>query len=330
MNISLKPYTDKYSDIWQEIVSNYGCLFHDIRWKYIIEESYNLESKYFIIFNNTDVIGLAPFFKVRNGLMSLPYLPYAGIVNVTGNDFAAKVYSGLAEGGAKLNVRSKSTVPAEQLEPTNYVTMIKELNEPVDETFNHFNKKQRNMIRKASEYDFAVADTDVEGFYKIYLRATNNLGTPGHRLSFFKNIAKHFKNDVKITLLLHKGSAIGTSLEIDYAGTRYDPWAFSLKEYFQYKPNVFLYWESLQEAINKGLKYYDFGRSNFEGGTYHFKLSWGAQPKPLEYNEFQSVNNKLVSNPITYSQKSLLPSIWSKCPQIFTNTLGPYLRKYIY
>jgi len=78
------------------------------------------------------------------------------------------------------------------------------------------------------------------------------------------------------------------------------------------------------------LKFYDFGRSIFEGGTYYFKKQWGAKPIGLTYQCYNLSHDNFMSkiqSPITYK---LFPKIWSKIPIIITNNIGPLIRKYIF
>jgi hypothetical protein len=46
-------------------------------------------------------------------------------------------------------------------------------------------------------------------------------------------------------------------------------------------PNMLLYWEMIRDALARGLRVFDFGRSTPDESTYQFKRQWGAQPAPM-------------------------------------------------
>ena len=77
----------RHSELWDNFVTNHdlGSIYHLSAWKKIIEKTYNIKSEYFLINDNENIIGIAPFFKLKNPLkktwISLPYVSYAGILS---------------------------------------------------------------------------------------------------------------------------------------------------------------------------------------------------------------------------------------------------------
>ena len=123
---------------------------------------------------------------------------------------------------------------------------------------------------------------------------------------------------------------MGTIFEIDHRNTRHDLWAFSLKKYLKLKPNIFLYWETLQDATNKGIEYYDFGRSVYGNSTYLFKKRWLSYPVRLNYSLVDlQPETPLISN-IRPMSGGLIPKMWALMPDLITNKIGPELRRFIY
>lgn len=335
-----KYIKEKHFSDWQDFVRINGHLFHDIRWLDIIQSSYHFKPFYNLIFKSDELIGLAPFFKITNKkLHSLPFISFSGFC--FSNDLMDSEKDELIEtlllesefADFNLELRTKgdkiSEIKDAENQPKQYVTMIKELENDIDSAFKNFDKKQRNMIRKAEQEPFELLDCNLDTFYKIYLKATNDLGTPGHKKVFFYEIINSFAGSVRMKLLLRNKIQVGVLFEIDYFGTRYDLWAFSLKEFFQFKPNVFLYWETLKDAIEKGMEFYDFGRSTTGGGTYYFKRNWGAQPYGLEYYVIKRTDSGITKELLPPREGGKLPKIWAKIPHFITNFAGPFLRKYI-
>jgi len=336
----VKYSKDNHFSIWQQFVEENGHLFHDIRWLDIIQSSYSLQPYYHLIYEADNLIGLAPFFKVgKHKLLSLPFISFAGFClrDKTKNNHQEIIEALLQEtefGNFEVEIRKKMERKENFSEKDNdemnkYVTMIKKLDGDIESTFRNFDKKQRNMIRKAEQEPFSILECDLDSFYRIYLKATNDLGTPGHRKVFFRKIIDSFGDSVRLKLLKREKMEVGVLFEIDYFRTRYDLWAFSLKEFFQYKPNVFLYWETLKDAISKGMEFYDFGRSTTGGGTYNFKKNWGAEPVFLEYFKIKKTKSGIIKEFLSPHSGGKLPILWSKIPHFITNIAGPILRKKI-
>lgn len=327
--MDILEFNESYRDDWQRIVARCGSLYHDIRWKQVIAEAYHLQPAYYLIKDNGKTIGIFPGFNTRkNTVISMPYLPFAGLAVSDPALFTGALHE-------LLRANKNSSFTLKQLsdtQPANpgYVTMIKKLEATKDEEFNKLSSRLKNKVRNACKVPFELKKTSVAEFYPIYLKATNALGTPGHSIRFF-NLLKHAFDDIcHIHNLILDGKSIGVIFEIDYKGTRHDLWIFSLKQYLEHQPNIYLYWKTLEDSVNKGLSYYDFGRSTYEQGTYVFKKQWGAKPVFLNYTKNQAVGNEFTQTELPPLEGGRLPKIWSKLPHTVTNRLGPVLRKYIY
>ena len=92
---------------------------------------------------------------------------------------------------------------------------------------------------------------------------------------------------------------------------------------------MLLYWETLKASCLEGFKFFDFGRSSRNSGTYKFKRQWGAEEQqlywytiPLNKKKIKNINNK-------ESSRTILTSMWSKLPLNITCWLGPKIRKYV-
>ena len=92
---------------------------------------------------------------------------------------------------------------------------------------------------------------------------------------------------------------------------------------------MFLYWEVLQRAIRDGFRYFDFGRSTRDAGTYRFKRQWGAQPLQLYWHYWLKEGDELpVLNP-SNPKYALMINAWKRLPVSLTRLIGPGIVKYI-
>ena len=66
--MELIKYNHKsHSELWDKFVINHdlGSVYHLSAWKKIIEKTYNIKSEYFLINDNKNIIGIAPFLNLK-------------------------------------------------------------------------------------------------------------------------------------------------------------------------------------------------------------------------------------------------------------------------
>ena len=71
-------YRDSFRDDWQDEVRKSGVLYHDIRWRKVIKNTYGLRPEYYVNIVNGRVTGGFPAFRIMGKLVSLPHLNYCG------------------------------------------------------------------------------------------------------------------------------------------------------------------------------------------------------------------------------------------------------------
>jgi CelD/BcsL family acetyltransferase involved in cellulose biosynthesis len=101
-------------------------------------------------------------------------------------------------------------------------------------------------------------------------------------------------------------------------------------QYNGLSPNMLLYWTLLAYSCEQGARYFDFGRSTPDAGTYRFKEQWGAKPTPLHWHSI-SINGRTTKKD-SQSEKSkfeMAVKYWKKLPVPISNAVGPLIRKRI-
>ncbi len=342
MNVCELPM--ELEDSWQVFTREYGTLYHDLRWRKIIEDGYGFRSHYLIAENDRRIEGILPLFEVRSlamhkRLLSIPFCPFAGIVATTKQaasalhsfavNFAAEIGANSLEYrnfDALHNSRGKTEVL------NKYCTMIRGLESNEEELWNNLGAKIRNQTRKAqkSGVKVLIGHDYLVQFYKIYTEAMHELGTPCHKFDFMKSIVSEFNKSARIFLVVKADEPIGGMLLIHFKGVAYDLWAVCLKEYFSLSPNNVLYFEALREAITSHVHAFDFGRSEVQSGTFEFKKHWGAVPYPLSYEKYNVKGGSLstVMNGYRKSGK-YLSEIWKRIPPFAANWIGPRVRRFL-
>jgi FemAB-related protein (PEP-CTERM system-associated) len=215
------------------------------------------------------------------------------------------------------------------------VRMLMDLPPSSDQLLAGFKSKLRSQINKAEKngirFVWGGLD-DLDDIYFVFSKNMHALGSPVHAKKWLHSIVSSYLPGIKIGLAQFEGKAVGVGfILLGKLGVSL-PWASTLREYNHLGPNMLLYWKLLEFSADNGFKYFDFGRSTENEGTYNFKKQWGAVPQPLIwYTLDDAVHDKKERLPLyknTSPQKAVF-ALWQRMPLAAANVLGPCLRKYI-
>ncbi len=156
-----------------------------------------------------------------------------------------------------------------------------------------------------------------------------DLGSPLHSRKLIKHVLKEFSEKARIVLVYKGSEPLACSIIVGFNDTLENPWASALRQYSRLSPNMLIYWTMLEYACDNGFKYFDFGRSTPDEGTYRFKEQWGAKPEPLHWH-FISLNGQPINEDTSEKSKfDIAIHYWQKLPVPVTKLLGPMIRKHI-
>ena len=91
--------------------------------------------------------------------------------------------------------------------------------------------------------------------------------------------------------------------------------------------NVFMFWEVMRRACERGYRLFDFGRSKIGTGSYTFKRNWGFEPTPLYYQYKLADGQKIPDQNPLNPKYQLLIATWKRLPLSVANVLGPPIVK---
>lgn len=212
------------------------------------------------------------------------------------------------------------------------VRMLLQLPESSEVLMKSFKAKLRSQIKKPIKEGLYVkigGPKLLKDFYKVFSINMRDLGSPVHSKKLIQNVLEEFSDKARIVLIYKDNQPIACSLIVGFKDTLENPWASALREYSRLSPNMLLYWTMLEYACDNGYKYFDFGRSSPDEGTYKFKQQWGAKPTPFHW---QYIYLKGGPPELPTSEKSKFNraiQYWQKLPVSVTKILGPRIRKYI-
>jgi len=298
-------------------------------WREVVERGFGTPARYALAERDGRVCGVLPPFEKPHALFSAP----GGLLADDEGVAAALLQPATAEvrraGLAWLELRDQRRVWPGLETNAEHCTLVLELAGSEEAQWKTFGAKLRNQIRKGQRSGWTARwdRTAVEAFHRVLLENMRDLGTPVRGTTFYRGALQAFGDGADVLLVERGGDVGGAMFTVRHAGTMTDPWASSLRRYFAACPNQVLYWEALRRAIATGCRRFDFGRSQWNSGTFLFKAQWGATPVPLYY---QYALGRATRVPTLEHQKrgyDLAVKVWRRLPLAVARTLGEPVRR---
>jgi serine/alanine adding enzyme len=366
MNVHIEALTPEKVSSWDEYVSRHprGTLYHLSNWRDVIQETYGHRPCYLMAVRIASslptngsrqetpesVAGILPLVSMKhflfgNRLVSIPFFDLGGIIaddleteKALLNE-AAKLGKDLRAGQVEL----RNIFPLEAIEKeirwqeitltrSHKVRMLLELPKSPEILMKSLKSKLRSQIRLPIKEGLTSKIGGLElldEFYEVFTVNMRDLGSPVHSRKIMKSVLEKFTPKSRIVIVSKENRPLAGSLVVGFKDTLENPWASALREYSRLGPNMLLYWTMLEYACSQGYRFFDFGRSTPDEGTYHFKEQWGATPQPLNW-QYITLNGKPVD--ADQSEKSKFDraiEYWKKLPVPVTRVLGPLIRKHI-
>jgi FemAB-related protein (PEP-CTERM system-associated) len=331
---------------WDNYVRRHPAsnIYHLAGWKRVIENAYGHQAYYLAAYAENKIVGILPMIHLNhllfgNSLISIPYFDMGGIladneqvekelINQT-----VKLAKKLKADNIELRHTCKPKTEINGSLKTNKVQMILELPESSDILMKSFKSKLRSQIKRPIKEGLQAkvgGKELIEDFYKVFLINMRDLGSPVHSKLLLKKVLEQFTENTRIILVHKNNEPYAASIVSGFKNTLENPWASSLRQYSRLSPNMLLYWTMLEYACNNKYKYFDFGRSIPDEGTYKFKKQWGAEPKLLYWYDI-SLNDNPDENNNNMDKSKFNKAIhyWKKLPVPVTQIIGPMIRKHI-
>ena len=318
-----------------------ASIYHLAEWRELIRKTFGHQGFYFIARNDAgNVTGILPLIRLKSRafgdfMVSLPYFNYGGPIGDhplieqklidAANALAAK--TGVTHVEYRDNT-SRENMPAR----TEKVNMILQLPESVDGLWDGFSAKLRSQIKRPQRAlpEILIGGREyLEDFYEVFSRNMRDLGTPVYGKDFFSNILDCFTQQSRIIHIRLHGKSVAAAFLLGHRNTLEIPWASTIREVNHLSMNMLLYWEVLKFAITNNYKYFDFGRSSKDSGTYRFKKQWGAQSRQSYWHYWLNTGEEIPSLNPDNPRYAMAIRIWRHLPLKLTNLLGPTIVKNI-
>jgi FemAB-related protein (PEP-CTERM system-associated) len=353
LNIRTKQPSDDTA--WDQYVRFHpeACVYHLSGWQAVIERTYGHRTYYLLAEENDHgtIAGVLPLVHLRsllfgNHLVSIPFFDSAGMLCHKREAAEALIAKALRLAG-RLGARSielrQSKALGELLDiidkhgrklqtKAEKERLVLELPATASDLMSGFKAKLRSQIKNPIKKGLQVRTGGrelLDDFYSVFAVNMRDLGSPVHSVKLMASVLEAFPDHSKIFIVHQNGCPLACSLAIAFGTLLANPWASSLRQYSFLNANMLLYWSMLEYACERGLRFFDFGRSSPDEGTYKFKQQWGAKPMPTFWYNI-SVEEQPVSSASPDKRRfDRMIAVWQKLPVSLTRLIGPPIRKRI-
>jgi len=347
LSITIRTATKDDQDRWDDFVhSQKGAgPYHLFAWKIAVEKAYYHRSYYLIAENERgNIQGALPLILIKppflkGYLVSLPFCDYGGVLTSDSatEEILVREAADLARSfKANLEIRCKQDNTSFNHSQgfglsTHKSRMVLPLPGSSDALFNRFKSKLRSQIRRPQKEGliFQMGSSElIDDFYCVFSRNMRELGSPVHSKNWIRSVLDSFGDKAHLGMVYKDDVPVAGGVILECGETVSIPWASTISKYNKMSPNMLLYWGFLKYASDNGYKLFDFGRSTPGEGTYKFKEQWGAEPYPLYWYNANSRRDATAGATVSFARK-YVEKVWAMIPQVFTNGIGPLVRRYI-
>jgi FemAB-related protein (PEP-CTERM system-associated) len=323
------------TDAWNRFVTDHeaATFFHLAEWQTVLQRAFNFPTYYLYAKQDGDISGVLPLALVKrppfgSALISTPLCVAGGAI---GRDQATieRLEAAAAQKAKELNVGylelRRTTAPTREVFiNTNYAGFRRELPSTADKALLAIPRKQRAEVRKGMKAELSTRfDHGIDPFYSVYAESVRNLGTPVFSRKYAQTLRDVFGQQCGVLTVLREGMPLASVLSFYFRDEVLPYYGGGLPSARAFSAYAYMYWELMRDAVERGIKFFDFGRSMLGSGTLAFKKNWGFEPTPLYYT-FDLVKATEPPNMSpTSARNHLLVSAWKKLPLPVSNRLGP-------
>ncbi|OED38191.1 hypothetical protein AB833_20620 [Chromatiales bacterium (ex Bugula neritina AB1)] len=323
--------------MWQSFVrsTDHSTIYHDARWKEIIEGNFK-HQLYFLTCSDSDkkIAGLMPLVHLNSRLFgsfttSMPWFNYGGPL---ATDLATEesLMQQAAELSKKLGcshmeireTRGRTGWQSSQRK----ISMILPLPDDDSTLDASLGSKLRAQVNKARKNGLRVQFGGIEKlneFYKVFSHNMRDLGTPVYGKKWFRDILESFPDEAFIAVASLNGTPLAAGFLLGHKDKLEIPWASSIRRTNHLGANMLMYRAILDEAINRGYEFFDFGRSTREAATHRFKKQWGAKEHDLHWHYWTHDGYALPELNPDNPKFKLAIKLWQCMPVAITRMIGP-------
>lgn len=327
------------SRAWDEFVR--ACpaatFFHLSGWRAVIERSFGHRTHYLFARRGDEIVGVLPLTEIDSlffghALISNAFCVYGGIA--ARDEAAFRALDDAAQRLARdlgvdwLEYRHRTPRHPDWPRQDIYYTFRKALLPEREANLLAIPRKQRAMVRKGMKHGLAPDRAgSLDDFFSLYADNVHRHGTPALPKRYFAELMDTFREAASILVVRHAGRPVSAVLTFWFRDEVLPYYAGDLPIARELAANDFKYWALMEQAVERGCRVFDYGRSKRGTGQFDFKKNWGFTPEPLAY-EFDLVTaRRLPQNNPANPKFRLFIAAWKRLPRGLATRLGPFIVK---
>jgi FemAB-related protein (PEP-CTERM system-associated) len=323
---------------WEQFVeASPGATFaHLLGWRNVVTRTYHHIPYYLLARDAGQVVGVLPLFLIRSRLFGRflvtgPYLSHGGLLAGSESAAGALLQAGkeiaLRERARYMEIRGWQRLGHGLVLKDKYCTFLITLVSDPHCLWERFEGRGRKAVRRALRAGLTVdiGHDLVDRFDAALSQHMRELGTPFHRANFYRHLLEELSNQSEILMVRRGGQYLGGLLLVSCKDTVVALYGGALTSERHMSPMSLLLWETIRYSFEKGFRYIDLGRSQWDSGTSLFKRQWGAEPVPIFYEYYLAKGIKMPDVYPSNPRFRLAIAIWKRFPLWLTKSLGPWI-----
>ena len=309
---------------------------YDYRWLQVLKDGLQYEPFCIVTKRSGTILGALQLHYVKSRLfgrylVSSPYVNVGGI-NCIDDSCNAALIAAAVDLANKLDVDHLQLRHEQEYQSASFngnltykVHMRLSLQNSVDQLRASLKSKVRSQVKKSESCGLSVCwgtHQLLDDFYQVFARNMRDLGTPVYGKGLFRSVLEQFGNEAEICVLKDGQKPAAAALLIHGSGTTEVPSASTIREYNKVNANMYMYYQLLSRAVERGQEVFDFGRSSKDSGTYKFKKQWGAVPTSSFWQYYLRRGSLDDLRPENKSFEWKI-KMWKKLPVWLTRMIGP-------
>jgi len=318
-----------------------GSPFHESRWLELVRCSFRFETQTLVAWRGKDLVGVLPLALVTapitgRRLVSVPFGVYGGIL-ASDAEAVAALDSNACELTRRLNARFLETrylgtAPTQHLALHRYETYRRELPADPAQVLGTIPRKARAEVRKGCErHGFVLREgRDLfPAFYRLYVRNKRSLGSPVFRTSYFHRLLDLYGERATLHGLCSGDKVLAAVLSLRGGGALYPYYSGAEDGADRLGANNAMYALLMEDAVRRGCRMFDFGRSRVGSGPASFKRHMGFEATPLDYQFFFPRGGKPPEISPSNPRMALPQRVLSSIPSWLAQVVGPHVMRHV-
>lgn len=187
-------------------------------------------------------------------------------------------------------------------------------------------RKIRRAQREGLTYDEGTSDLFLEQFYSLLVMTRRRHGLPPQPLAWFQNLRDCLGSGLKIRIASHDGQPLASIVTVQFKDAIVYKYGCSDARFHRLGGMPLLFWRTIQEGKELGIRELDLGRSDLEGrGLITFKDHLGAASSTLNYYRYppQSAGSGILRRMV------FVPKLYARLPDSLLRAAGNFLYRHV-